>query len=305
VHHDHRYKFKGKEKVAKSRFLTCKVFFKQNIGHLGKDFVVCGVHGHYKTMKIEWPEAWVKFWDRLADKIVKYGIQFMAGDFNMSLTEVPKQLRSRGIKVDCVSWYPWLHTTKQLHDQPLGFDSCAIFYIGGNLEVRMPYDFREIPRLCAVAAEVHRKTGDDPLDEYEGQNHPGQHWSCYRSKGLKETEDEKDLMKRLRDLLIPSTSYQELQAIPRTNFYCPYLRVTQKRMDKNEWRVGDRIHNGAHFPLCVFTKNASARSRDAAKRRGEKPRRRSKSKERFEFGKDKGNETYYSGQGSGRGFWRI
>ena len=31
--------------------------------------------------------------------------------------------------------------------------------------------------------------------------------------------------------------------------------------------MGCRIHNGAHFPLCVFTNNASARSQEAIERR--------------------------------------
>ena len=35
-------------------------------------------------------------------------------------------------------------------------------------------------------------------------------------------------------------------------------------MDMSEWLVDGKMHNGAHFPLCVFTKNASARSNDKA-----------------------------------------
>ena len=42
-------------------------------------------------------------------------------------------------------------------------------------------------------------------------------------------------------------------------------------MDINEWLQNDgRTHNGAHFPLCVFTKNARARSQQAQDRRKEK-----------------------------------
>ena len=40
-----------------------------------------------------------------------------------------------------------------------------------------------------------------------------------------------------------------------------YLRVTQKSMHQSEWLVNEGIHNGAHFPLCAFTKNSSARSK--------------------------------------------
>ena len=49
VHDDHPYKEKGKPKMARTRTLVCRVGFKQNIGHLGQDIVVAGVHGHYRT----------------------------------------------------------------------------------------------------------------------------------------------------------------------------------------------------------------------------------------------------------------
>ena len=45
VYGDHYYKEKGKNNMARSRLLICEVVFKQNIGHLGKEIVVCGVHG--------------------------------------------------------------------------------------------------------------------------------------------------------------------------------------------------------------------------------------------------------------------
>ena len=67
VHEDHPYKEKGKPKMARSRFLVCEIVFKQNIGHIGKEIVVCGVHGHYRTMKKEWPQPWGKFWNMLAE----------------------------------------------------------------------------------------------------------------------------------------------------------------------------------------------------------------------------------------------
>ena len=145
VHEDLKYKQNGTPKMAKTRIQVCRVSFKQNIGHLGKDVVVAGVHGHFYTMKIKWPEQWSDFWDRLVELVKRLGIHFLAGDFNMSLTEVPKQLRSRGITCDCVAWYPWKGDGAQTcnnaeisalsRGQPLGFDSCGIFYIGGRVEV--------------------------------------------------------------------------------------------------------------------------------------------------------------------------
>ena len=106
----------------------------------------------------------------------------------MAFTEVIKQLRSRGIVSDCCAWYPWRHDTTTVHQQPLGFDSCGIFYIGGNVEVALPWSLENIDELTAVADDLKSST----LDVYNGQNHPGQHWAAYRTK-KKESDDEKCL----------------------------------------------------------------------------------------------------------------
>ena len=131
---DHDYRECQKDKQAYTRMLSCKVGFKQNVGHLGKSVNCMGVHGHSRTMKMQWKAVYIKFWDRLAEKIRQYDIEVMAGDFNMSLTRVVPELRSRGLQCDCIAWYPWIHKTEKCHDQPLGFDSCGVFYIGGNVE---------------------------------------------------------------------------------------------------------------------------------------------------------------------------
>ena len=137
---DHWYKEKRKNKKAYTRMLSCKVGFKQNVGHLGKSVNCMGVHAHCRTMKIEWRQVYEEFWDRCAEKIRHYDIEIMAGDFNMSLTRVVPELSRRGLQCDCIAWYPWIHKTEKCHDQPLGFDSCGIFYIGGNVQVKLHWD---------------------------------------------------------------------------------------------------------------------------------------------------------------------
>ena len=107
-HDDHRYTFKRQERMARTRIMVARITFKQNIGHIGKEVLVAGVHASQMTMEIKWKEVWGSFWDRLANFIRSHGIQFVAGDFNMSLTEVPKQLGSRGLSCDCVAWFPCL-----------------------------------------------------------------------------------------------------------------------------------------------------------------------------------------------------
>ena len=141
----------------------------------------------------------------------------MAGDFNMAFTEVIKQLRSRGIKLECCAWYPWRHIPdpdfKTNHpiafQQPLGFDSLGIFVISAAVQVSMPWELKDLDTLTA------RDLSTSELHVYHGQIHPGQHWSAYRSKALNEEDHDKDLKARLQDLLAPpQTAVAELQRIP-------------------------------------------------------------------------------------------
>ena len=254
--------------------MVCEVAFKQNVGHLGKNIVVAGHHGHNHTMKFTWPEVHKQHFDLLAMRIGKYRIKFLCADFNMSVTEVTKQLRSRGIKCDCCAWYPWIHATTEVNGQALGFDSCAIFFIGGDVSIKMQWDLSRLHILTAVAGTPEREELEKDMDMYDTMNVPGQHWSCYHSKKKSEPVEEKNLTERLVDLLTVSTEPWQLPE--RTENFCPHLRLVQKNLDKQEWLVkflkanGDldvTMHNGAHFPLCVFTKNTSARSKNAAARR--------------------------------------
>ena len=284
--------------------LACRVHFKQNIGHLGKEIVICGVHGHFHTMKIKWPKQWHEFWDRLVGLVLELGINFLAGDFNMSLTEVPKQLRSRGIKCDCVAWYPWQQAAvADAQSQGLGFDSMGIFYLGGRVEVKMPWNHRHVQILAAVTGT--RSGANENLDVYGGANVPGQPWHCYRSKAFNEKPSDKDLEARLRDLLTPSTEQEELASIPRLSpgGHCPYLRLKQKAMNQKDWLVGGELHNGAHFPLCVFTNNSRARSEERETARRQKAQNRSRGKRKGGKRLTSRSQHWEEDPGGNWGYW--
>ncbi len=278
VNPDHPYTKSGKQHTARSKMLTCKMTFKQSVGHIGHELVVCGVHGHCYTMKVQWPQIWKAFWDRLVAKIRKFGIKFLAGDFNMSLTDVTVQLRSRGVEVDCVAWYPWIHEAKSLNNQRLGMDSCGIFYIGGDMQSSLwwgtPYlaaDADTFPQVEQCIPPTHM------LDAYTDATFPGQHWSAYRSRGVAmnhKSPARDGLDQRLTDLLTPSTTQAQLEHLRSAGMHCPcpYLRTKQKKMDIQYWLVGGDVHMGAHYPLCVFTNNARSRTNEAVEaRRKRKP----------------------------------
>ena len=62
----------------------------ENVGHLGKEINVAGIHGHNRIHGHTVSDA---FWDRLSLKLRVYGTHFFAGDFNMWMTQVVPQLR--------------------------------------------------------------------------------------------------------------------------------------------------------------------------------------------------------------------
>ena len=157
--------------MARTRMLACTVEFRQPIPHIGTSVNVLGVHAHHRTMQMGCSTVFHGFWDRLAAWIANYNVHFMAGDFNMALTQVVTQLRRRGIQCDCCAWYPWRHAAMEMHGQSLGFDSCGIFYIGGQVEVQLDWGIDRIPELTAVAEDMRKSE----LHEYDGQNTPGQH----------------------------------------------------------------------------------------------------------------------------------
>ena len=125
--------------MARSRSMVVQYKSKQMVGHLGTDINVMVSHGNNHTMRLTWRKLWEHRWDRHARHIRKFNVKFWCGDFNMSLTEVPKQLRSRGINADCCAWYPFKHInpggsvhSEQRSSTPMGIDSLAIFVLAAR-----------------------------------------------------------------------------------------------------------------------------------------------------------------------------
>ena len=230
---------------------------------------MCGVHGHYMTMKMEFSQiVYDNWWNKLADFIRKHHVKFLTGDFNMSLTQVRPQLAKRGIAVDCCSWYPWRHGDKECKGSCLGMDSCAMFYIGGEVLCSMPFGFHDIGYLADVASapdheleirnlSMERLGGpqsrqdNHSLDSHSGNNVPGQHWACYKSIKNEKTTNLIPLREKLSDLLAPSTTQDRLDQITAQqkrkapdNMLPAYLRLKQKSfwIKKSGWFKIRMIH---------------------------------------------------------------
>ena len=142
------------------------------------------------------------------------------------------------------------------------------------MQCEMPWNFDRIGEIIRVAANddligpgPRSRYDDNSLDTYSGQNTPGQLWWKYKNK-RHEKKHEFSLKKKLEGLLQPSTSQDELDRLYRSMPYgqkTAYLRLKQKPTQQEEWLrnpATGEVHNGAHFPLLMFTKNPSARSKE-------------------------------------------
>ena len=60
-----------------TKILICAFTWKQNIGHLGKRIVVMGLHGHYRTMNMQFgQDVNNKLWRHIYEKIMEWNVNF-------------------------------------------------------------------------------------------------------------------------------------------------------------------------------------------------------------------------------------
>ena len=106
--------------------MIAKVTLPSSVGFIGKEHNVMVVHMHNELANlVHGPKKLEEFWEWLSEKIQRYNVQVLMGDFNMSLFRVIPELRSRGAVIDLGAWYPW----KSLEGEPMS-DSCGIFFVG-------------------------------------------------------------------------------------------------------------------------------------------------------------------------------
>ena len=83
-----------------------------------------------------------------------------------------------------------------------------------------------------------------------------------------EKPNARSLEDKLKDLLEPSTYQYTLDSLraANTSVLPAHLRLRQKELDKKERLVDAAtgvVHNGAHFPLFMVTRNSGHRSEEA------------------------------------------
>ena len=191
---DGTWRVNGKLKTATTRVMICKFKWKQNIGHLGNEVTVMGVHGHYKTMNMYFAaKVNNELWSKIHALIVEHNVNFLVGDWNMSLPQVVPRLSELGLRVDLCAWYPWLHETQEKDGFYFGMDSCAMFYIGGDVACQLIWDYYSIGDILKDAAcdpkQRPRSRQYGPVfDVYCGEkngetcNVPGKLWDKFKNK---------------------------------------------------------------------------------------------------------------------------
>ena len=124
-------------------------------GVIDEELTLMTVHMHFSFAKkdfsgnapgagTDWENKWVKWWDDLAEYIVKFKVRILTGDFNMALFRVVPELRARRIPANMVASYMFTDSRNQLK-----IDSTAIFIIGplagatslfdANMALGIPY----------------------------------------------------------------------------------------------------------------------------------------------------------------------
>ena len=97
----------------------------------------------------------------------------------------------------------------------------------------------------------------DAYDIHEQSTPPGFPLTTYQPKG-------QAVLESLRATLTPTMSKAEVERKLKEK---TCLKVIEKRLDMDYFRLQGQHQKGSHYPLCVFTSNRSRRSPDKFKER--------------------------------------
>ena len=119
----------------------------------------------------------------------------------------------------------------------------------------------------AVAVEDEERNRAGPLDVHDQNAGPGQTMTCYLPK--KEPFD-----RHARPTLSPPDARaaaavlsEATQGKGKGKAATRGLKIVEKRLDVNLWRIEGKNYTGSHFPVVFFTKSPCRRSPDANGRR--------------------------------------
>ncbi|MCP4243346.1 MAG: hypothetical protein GY772_22540 [bacterium] len=221
----------------------------------------CSVHFHHLTAKKQrFAAAHSAFWDSLVAHCQRYGVRYLAGDFNMSLFRVHQEAAQRGMAMTLAASYAWRPTASD----EVRHDSCGIFVVGPVKRVvpllRAVFTPEGTPVVAGPASsssagpQTPAVAGVTDLPEHiAGHGYPvGSYLGGERC---------------MRDSL--RTAWAR-GAAPLTDEWPSLPQCKEKRLDVAKWDPEQRLfRGGSHYPLLVFIGRTSRRSDAALQRREE------------------------------------
>ena len=262
---------------AYTRVLIARVDTDHNVGFLGRSHNVMVIHLHHHMANGKWKQPLLEFWGWLAEKIRTHDVKVVMGDFNMSLFGVIPELRSRGVEIDLCAWYPW----KASSNGERMSDSCGIFFVNMPGEYTLYKSladlhdrdasgilFRPTP---AVAGWTRPEIGHDGFDRIEKQAGPGMPLVVYLPKR------ESNLANKLKPTLEPCPASAAAVKGKGKGNGCNRncIKIREKRLHVDLWKLDGEHHKGSHFPICAFTNNVGRRSPERLQARHERAASRS------------------------------
>ncbi|MCP4242082.1 MAG: hypothetical protein GY772_16115 [bacterium] len=263
-HVDGDYVAKGSvrmRRVAYTRILVAEATWKQPLyGEETARFLT--VHFHHLTAKRQrFAAAHAAFWDNLVALCVRYGVRYIAGDFNMSLFRVTAEAQQRGLGVSLAACYAWRHLAS---DDDVRHDSCGIFVVGPIRRVvpllRAVFTAEGTP---AVAGASSSSAAAAPTPAVAGEADLPEHISGQGFRVQSYLGGEKSMRETLRTAGSQSSA-------PKTDHWPALPLCKEKRLDVTKWDPDQCLfRGGSHFPLLVFFGQRSRRSEESLVRREE------------------------------------
>ena len=250
----------GKRKArAYSRFLVCRLTLLRNVGFFGKQMVVAVIHMHNRVANNDkgFRKNQTTFWPGLRNMIADHKIDVLMGDFNMSLFKVVPELRSRGIRIELIAWYPW-----KSKDGNAMADSCGIFLINKPCVVALDRGLLSLHNVDSTgighedAQGYTRSVTPAGYAVFEANAGPGMPLKTYLPKA-------EDIVEKLRPSLTLGAHTAVAEAWDEeegSKVGRSLLKVKEKRLEAEFWKFQGENHKGSHFPVCAFTDNVGRRS---------------------------------------------
>ena len=236
--------------------MVCRLSLDKPIGHFGDTITVMNVHMHNNLANNLGPGKLQPFGQWIYDLCKQYEVDVLMGDFNMSFFRVIPEFRSRGANIDLAASYFW-----RTEDGVPAADSCGIFRLGKPGEYKLEFGPDQLPAFLKMAAVADDKS--KPIHVHKENGGPGQPLVRFLPKGMLVNDK---VAETLRPSFESGTAVTALQSAPPHKSH-GILRIQEKWMDVNLWRIGGANYKGSHFPVVFFTKNPGRRSPDAADRR--------------------------------------